>query len=285
MGLKVSLWLTILIFSSPIHAKETIQWMYSDFPPAFIVKGENTGKGYVDLTQKLLINALPEYRHIKIKANYARSNLELSQKDNICHAALLKTAEREKFTEFSIAAYIVFGNKLIINQHDNAILKPYFMKNKTIDLASLMASGDFKLGIAKGAKYGTPIDQILKSHFNKVSIFERSAEDHFSGLSKMLSLKNREINATLGFEVEIRYALTQLGANDINLKTYSIDGSAQYELGYIGCSKTKIGKTIIQKINKILIKNRANKISRFYEKWLSNSESIEHKKWLKIFLY
>jgi len=46
--------------------RETIQWMTLDWPPAFILKGELKGRGYLDIGLRELIKEMGEYERKRV---------------------------------------------------------------------------------------------------------------------------------------------------------------------------------------------------------------------------
>ncbi len=275
MNCKLLIVCLFIFHISDIHAKEIIQWFHSDYPPAHILTGEHAHKGYADLTLELIIDALPNYRHMKTKANYARSISELSQNINTCHASLLKSPDRLNDVIFSIPAYIVLSNKLFIHKDSRSMVQTFLNKRNKIDLNALLADKKFLLGIAIGAKYGKKIDNALQPHINGSQIFMRSANGQFLGLSKMVE-RNKRLDGVLGHVSEEKYFNSTNDDNSSELLSYFIDGAATYELGFIGCSNSEFGQKVIEQVNSILIKHRKNKIKKYYQNWLSNDEIKFH---------
>ena len=120
--------LFVLLFTSfTLQASKpiAIHWYYSDMPPAHITHGDFKNMGYADLTTQLFINNLPKYKHVKTIANYSRSTANMKSKDNVCHASLLKSTDREKFVNYSLPVYILSSNKLFIHEKNHELIKPY----------------------------------------------------------------------------------------------------------------------------------------------------------------
>jgi len=254
-------------------AREVINWVYSDFPPAYILKGEFKNQGYAQLTQALIKKQLPEYTHAKIKANYGRTTLLISKHNNYCHSALLKTKERERYIEYSSPVYFLLSNKLFVKNKSLFKIKPYMKKN-IVDLNALLNSDKFTLAITKGSIYGDRIDQTIKQHKDMLPIFQRTAEDHFIGLSKLLVLDNRKVDGFIGLPTEEFYVAKY--SERPQYSSFSIQGASQYQLGYIGCSKTNFGKHVINKVNEVLKNYKTPVIDNFYKQWLSKDQIITY---------
>jgi uncharacterized protein (TIGR02285 family) len=271
----------VMIFAPFLKAEETIEWIRSDFPPVYILDGKYKDQGSSDLIQKFLIDSLPNYRHVQSTANFARIMEEIRNKENVCCAALLKTPEREKFTEFSVAQCVLLTNRLIIKRQDISQLRLYITKDQTVNLNSLLQTGTFTLGVAKGRRYGKNIGQILKKYYGSNTVYERAGEDQLKGLIKMLLSGTRDISGILGYTNEVHYNSKQLAIDANQLKSYPIEGSPPYILGYIGCSKSDFGKIVISQINRIVEEARMNQIAEFYEKWLDQEVSTKYRGFVK----
>lgn len=269
---KTLLW-CLCIFALNLNAREVINWVYSDFPPAFILKGEYKNQGYAQLTQTLIKKNLSGFTHAKIKANYGRSSLLISKNNNYCHAALLKTNKRQKFIEYSNPAYLLLGNKLFVKEKSLFKVKP-FIKNNSIDLNALLNTDTFTLAISKGSVYGEIIDSAIMNNKKNLSVYERTAEDYFVSLSKLLNLDNRQIDGFIGLPVEEFY-VTKSNKQPQH-SSFSIQGSEKYHLGYIGCSKTNFGKHVINKVNEVLKNYKTPVINNFYKQWLPKELVINY---------
>lgn len=257
------------------ETNNTIHWLQSEMPPAHILEGEHKGTGYADLTMQLLIDSLTEYQHIKVLANYKRSEKELATFDNRCHTALLKSPDRENFIEYSNATYVITANKLFVLPNKSALIEKYLTTDKKVKLAALLDNEPFILGVSSGAKYGAAIDKALQLPSSQDNLAFRSAIDHYSGLSGMLQ-KYQRLDGFLGLAIENRYFQPPGETLSEDLVSYSIDGVDDYLLGYIGCSKSVFGKTLINKINKIIDAERNSKIKNYYQSWLLNKDIEAH---------
>ena len=109
----ISSLLYVVVFNATSEENRAIHWLYSEMPPAHIIQGEHANTGYADLTLQLLIDSLPEYKHIKIPANYKRSLTELSLRENQCHPALLKTLGSRSVYCLQRAGLHRFGQLLV----------------------------------------------------------------------------------------------------------------------------------------------------------------------------
>ncbi len=262
------------------ESHHTVHWLYSEMPPAHIVKGEYGGEGYADLTLQLLIEALPEYEHVKLEANYKRSLNEMSIHHDRCHTALLKTPDRKKDVIFSDPVYLLAANKLFVDSKNVEKISHYLNKHRKVDLERLLAEESFILGVSSGAKYGEAIDGILQLTSSRDNLVYRSAIDHYSGLSAMLTKKQR-LDGFLGLPVENVFFRNPNQKLRRELTSFYVKGSDEYLVGYIGCSNSAYGKKLIEKINKVVLVERTKKIKDFYQRWLLPKDKVVHDALLK----
>lgn len=272
---RIALLIVFTSLSTTAQPRKTIHWLYSEMPPAHILQGEHKKQGYADLTLQLLIDSLPEYEHIKVVANYKRSLMEMSAHDNRCHSALLKTSDREAYVAFSVPTYVVSPNKLFVHRSKGSIIQGYLTEDQKVDLARLLANERFVLGVSSGAKYGDAIDQTLSLPSSQDNLVFRSAFDHYSGLSGMLQKKQR-LDGFLGLSVENVFFQGPDAALNKELLSFAIDGVDEHLLGYVGCSKSELGSQVIEAINNVLLLERANKIKRYYQRWLMAKDRVSH---------
>lgn len=257
------------------ESRQSVYWLYSEMPPAHISHGEHVNTGYADLAMQLLIDALPQYDHVRVLANYKRSLIEIKANDNVCHAALLRSEEREEFVAFSMPAYIVSSNKLFAQPSHKSLMTNYLSQNGKVDLARLLANETFVLGVSSGAMYGSGIDEALNLPSSQDNLIYRTAIDHYSGLSGMLE-KSMRLDGFLGLAVENRFFQKPNSAINSNSVSYSIEGTDDFLVGYIGCSKSAFGMQLIDEINHVLAVERAGKIKDYYQSWLLEEDRAAH---------
>lgn len=272
-------WMTTILCTISLcvsaETRQSIVWLYSEMPPAYISQGKHEGKGYADLTMQLIIDALPQYEHIKVRANYKRSIIEMTTHENRCHAALLKNNQREKDVIYSEPTFIISTNELFVKRSNQLAVKQYLTDANTVDLARLLENEPFVLGVSNGAIYGDSIDSILSLPTSRDNLVFRSAIDHYSGLSDMLRKKKR-LDGFLGLSIENTFfnELPALMKNEIT--GYKIAGDTRYLVGYIGCSRSPSGEAIIKEVDKVILSERKASIKKYYQHWLLPKDKAAH---------
>ncbi|GGB00547.1 TIGR02285 family protein [Agarivorans gilvus] len=273
--------ISLVILPALSKASETIVWYSLNFSPAFIVEGPYQNQGYLDLVQKEIVKALPTYHHVYKQGNFARIIKEMQTDDNVCSVSLLKTPEREQFIEYSIAHSLILANSLIVKKASVEKLIPYLTSNNAVDLDSLLGSRTFVLGLAKGRKYGAELDAILNKHRDSGLIYQRASGDQSKGLIRMLLSDRRDIEGILGYPEEAQYVLKQSHFDDKQVVSYLVEGSPAYILGYMGCSKSSLGQTVIGQMESLIKENRAGKFAAFYQQWQAQANKSAHQQLLQ----
>ena len=256
-------------------AKTTTYWSDSDWPPWYIKEGANKGKGISDLTIRYFQDRLKDYDHRLQMQSIPRMEQEMVKGQNlICAADLLKTERRKKFAYFSDLPSMFTHPYTVLIKKDS--WKKFSKKNESLSdfinrnhsLVDLLKNNKIILGINRGHQYLDNQDKIFKPYLDKKSpnIYVRTGEDVLSGLFSML-MKNR-IDYMLGYPLDAEFELQKLNIREEYL-ALRIEEALNYDLSYIACTRSKEGKVIIDKINKILEDDRSKPAYReIYERWI-----------------
>jgi len=254
--------------------QDIINWYRADFPPVSIPRGSHANEGFFDKTMSFLIERLPEYEHQFQIANFKRIMLELENNNNVCCPSLYKTKDRERFVTFSTPAMIVLPNGIITSKKNSSKFAPHLDANGSISLNSLLRDTKITLGISTGRAYSGGIDQILKQFDGKKNLLVRSGDDVFHGLMNMMYMGR--IDCLLGYPVEAGYFVRE--NNRVNdFIYYPIkESSVTYTVGHIGCPNNEWGRSVINRIDKIVKQHRNKEFINFYGEWLNSATKEIH---------
>jgi uncharacterized protein (TIGR02285 family) len=222
---------------------DTIIWLRSHYPPYYITKGPNAGNGIADRIEKMLQKELMGYMHVSKEANWKRVMQMMKAGEKVVSLTLLKTPDREKFIEYSVLTSVKPTNGICVRSDDSR-----FEGINEISFNGLLNMKSFKIGVMRGRSYGKGIDQLLKKNANNENIVVRSSPDGVNGLFKMQMI--RRIDAVVCYPHETNWVISQF---DLLHKVKQLRVLEQNHLNYSysGAPKTKWGKEIIAKINKI----------------------------------
>ncbi len=274
--------LAVLHVPALSNADNELYWMEAVAPPFFIHDGPLKGQGYEDLITEILIENLPQYKHIRIQANLSRHYQQWKQGEPVCGLALYKTPEREELAYFSIPSVFTLPPVLIIKKERFS----EFGGKKTISLEQLLKNGKFIVGRSSNRSYGEAFDAILNTYGNDQNLFKHEGAELSLNLFKMLL--SERIDALPALPEEGLYLAEKLGFRD-QIMTIAVNENIndhESMLTYVACSKTPWGKETIQTINNVLQEQRpTTRYRSAYERWLDKSSFEEYRKMYKnIFL-
>ena len=225
-----------------LKANEKLIWYAYGQPPAYIFKGENAGKGYINLTSNILKLRLPQYKHIEVQASVGRIMRDLQEGKNVCVYGLFQTQERKKFVYYSKKALLHRNVRIMISKTNAQALK----LNKTESLRRLLTELNLELMLIHGRSYGPLADEIV--YFNPDNVYYRASSES-AALFNMLD--NGRFDFMLAFPGAATYAIKTLNFKQ-DYELIHIQNQKPYAASNIGCSKTTWGKQTIKDINTAL---------------------------------
>lgn len=248
-------------------AKETLIWLLRDLPPLTIFEGPKKGQGAVDQLLPMLIERMPEYDHSILRVNRARGMQMLQEHGFTCDPTLLWTPERDRFVRFSIPALAAQSNVVVARQKDQASLAPY-IRNGEVDLDALLASQTLKLGIVGQRSYSARADEIIRAA-PADTISRHFGNDAVGSLLQMQQLGRLDL--LLAYWPEVRYTREKQPQAHA-LVHFPIKGLSRYQLTYVGCTDTVLGRQAITHINQLLQTLRTDTLAPLYAQWLEPEE-------------
>lgn len=255
--------ISLLLVSSVVCAKETIKWLEMDAPPYHIQTGDMKNHGIVDQVTQLLQQSLPQYLHSEKLMNLPRIVQVMRVGQEVCHASLYKTPQRETVAYFSKVPSTMFPPVGLTIRRDNYGL---FNEQPLVSLADVLSRSDVIGGISKGRSYGESLDTVLKRFERTARLEIRSGDDIYHGLFRML-LYGR-VDYVLGSPLESGFVQQSL-ASEKKVLNLRLEERNTYDFGFVACSKTPWGKRMIQEINEVLIKIRpTQQYQSYFTKWL-----------------
>ncbi|AKT29334.1 TIGR02285 family protein [Pseudomonas syringae pv. actinidiae] len=265
--------LSLVALSCASQARETLTWLMRDIPPSTIFSGTMRGQGAIDQLMPLLTARMPEYDHVLMRVNRARSLQILNDASSLnCDPTMLWTAERAKTLLFSIPIVAIISSGLIVRKEEMSTFEPYIADGK-IDFAALMASNAIKLGVVAERSYGELIDHTLK-RVNENALIEHYGNDATGSLLQMERLGR--LQAFVSFWPEARYQAMQQGISPDELSFLPVQGNPAYQFIYISCSHTPEGEQAIAKINQQMRELRESNLMDFYAQWLDPSQRASY---------
>jgi len=241
------------ISHAQIPEETLISWIQLDQPPAFIVKGNKQGQGFVDYVQARLQNHLAEYNHSSLLVNSARHKAMLNSNENLCLSYL------EYFPDLPTLAHDKEGNylrSLPWSPHPvlELLMKKSFadshLKSKTsVQLEVVLQNKDLALGLP-GKRWKGKISKLIKKYEKNIPYVWNSSQD-FGSIFQMI-LKDR-VNYTMAYPLWISY-----WENEYKVPNGTVISLPVEEMDYpyirvaVGCKNNTWGKKIVAKVNQFL---------------------------------
>ncbi|GEK09449.1 transporter substrate-binding domain-containing protein [Pseudoalteromonas sp. McH1-7] len=218
------------------HAKQ-ITWIVIDFAPYYILADRLEGQGRDELLIQLIQQYMPDYTFNYKLYPASRAIHELSNVNNqYCVISLYKTADRQQHIAFS-DEYSTIGLSTSVALRKD-VAHALGVKDKAINLASLVTKHKLNVGIAANRSFGDELDTLLTNLPNKqVSI--RPGRDALASLTVML-IKKR-VDVILGYPSEHYYHKLHVDKLD-ELTQVRLDLTSQITTGFAGCSKNAKGQ-------------------------------------------
>lgn len=254
-------------------AVPVIEWYLIDLPPIQIATGVLRGKGYTDRIRWRLIAGLPHYRHRIKLANVQRIVADIKAKPNICNPAFLRTPEREQFMEFGEATHAQFSNGAVVLKERMGTLARYVNTDGALALDALLNDGNYSLAVQSGRSYGAGLDGMAEKvkQSNQLIVLTSSRPTE----AKLGLLEKGRVVASFLYPIELELTLRHTGQK--NLYEYlPVVGNGVYTLNYLACSKSPLGKQVIDESNGIVIREREGFFAAAYREWLPSSNLKMH---------
>lgn len=231
-----------LFLSVASHAfnKEVITWRVIDWPPFYILHGQDKGQGVYDILIDKMIAAMPEYQHKKVVMNTQRVLMELTKGHHVCHPSALA----------GTPAALSFSNSFLLPQRliYNTLDQPLWLNQNEISLISLLNDQTFNLGLATN-RYPKELNELID--FNKQKN-QLTLQNNYNSLIRMFF--RRRINGIIEYPPVITYSQKLF---DVNVKTRGLVikelNNTDYFDVHFACPDNEWGKAVIAKINQQLI--------------------------------
>lgn len=260
--------ISLISFNSYAQTKpsEVLTWIRWNDPPIFIFNEPFKSAGILDIVEKQLQKALPQYDHKELDATVPRVLKEAESKNPICNAGWLNTPEWSKLFYFSKPVAIIPTNGVLISENKLVELSKMKVKN---DLQSILnLKPDWVLGV--GRLYGEGIDDILKhnNYMNNPKIFTAS-----SSLLIHRMLNRNRVQYTLGYPFEAQYYNELFKTKTNKIVHIPLTDNTPFVEVVVACPKTQWGAKVISDVNRVLnSRQMLENINHGLVRWLSPAD-------------
>ncbi|UOE99811.1 TIGR02285 family protein [Bdellovibrio reynosensis] len=238
--LFLNIWVCISSFAK--GEARTLTWIRWNDPPIFIFEAPFKGQGVLDVVERELIAALPQYRHKHLEANVPRVLKEAEEKSPICNAGWLDTPEWAKLFYFSKPVFLIPANGVLLKQSKLREVKGLKSLQDFLDKKS-----HWLLGV--GRLYGEGIDEVLfKNDYKK----NKKILPVASSLLVHRMLNTNRVQYTLGYPFEAKYYDELFGNTKDRVVHVPLSDNKPFVEVVVACPKTEWGKQVIKDVNKAL---------------------------------
>lgn len=269
-----ALWMAILILlpggsisAAEKSGAETIQWAMTDFPPFILLSSDGANvdiqksQGPFAEIYRELVRSLPQYEHKFVRASFLRAERLFLSHRHFCTLLLQDTPERSRYLIFGAEVARALPIGLVMSSGSYSKFQQY-ETSEGMELAKLVLTGDFRLGVVQGRSYSNKIDEVIlkaKDSYRHVS------DQAVGGLFAMLE-KNR-LDGVLSYYLEEWDH--RKGGNTSVLKYLPVKEAPAYISVRASCEKTPWGKATIKEISKVVVeKNVRGRIYDYFQKSL-----------------
>lgn len=266
MGRNTRLLATVFLLhlGAGVHAQPPpeITWLTMEFPPFFIHRGDQAGKGIADGVMRVLEDRMPGWRHHQQVANTAQIVARIRAGERVCSAAYIRTPQRERFMEFSVPDLMLPPNGITIRRSD----LDDFGGGGPVSLTRLLDDGELRLGLAQGRSYGKEIDAILERHRQSRHVYSRLGDDIYQTLFDMLLRDG--VDYIVGYPYEAEFHARLRGRED-EVVSLQVRENPEMIFAHVVCPRNEWGRRVIAEIDEILEEVRPTPEYRaLVEDWL-----------------
>ncbi|GAA0785554.1 MULTISPECIES: hypothetical protein [Pseudomonadati] len=234
-----SVLLAFFILSLPVKSAplEGILLAETDSNQSDLTKAQPLGMFAV-----LLDHREERFNFTQQQASYSRSWSDLNKLGNACMYNKFKSAEREQVSYFSQKPITVYPPLRFIILKKNLHLFP-----DIIDFKNLPPSMKGNVGVVTARSYGDNLNPIIAEH--PEYFYFRSGMNSTNKLLEMLA-KERVVGI-LEYSAEVGFIKHKIG---MAFEHYAIPikGVLQPNYGYIACSKTPMGRQLVDSIDTVM---------------------------------
>lgn len=234
-----------LLCTGPLAAQpvvDHITWLAGDTVASRGPRGARPSDRLIDWVSA----RLPGITHERVIANAKRSWMLIERGDQVCHAAAVRSAQREELAYFSNTW--LMPPLQLITRRDRAAALPVDAAGR-VDLIALLADSRLQGVVVQGRSYGPTLDAQLQQPAAQVALRRVTAGDFGSNLLPML-LQGR---ADYALEFPNVLAAQAQGQPEVaELAMLPIRGAMEPVISGVACPRTLWGQAAIRRIDAVL---------------------------------
>ncbi|MDX5300047.1 MAG: hypothetical protein LPK85_13985, partial [Gammaproteobacteria bacterium] len=179
-------------------------------------------------------------------ASLARVHGLMAQGEAYCHPALLRKPERERIMHFSEPAHFILTHRIMIRADRLALFEPFRMPDGSIDAQRLVKNPALVTAMSEKRAYSPSISAALAELDDDRHILRAGVEFK----SPFHQLMEGWIDYLFAYPVEYGWYQHQgQGLPEQALLALRIHGDPELIIGYVTCTRSEWGATIIREVN------------------------------------
>lgn len=252
---------------------QTLNWVWLNFPPAFILDEPLKDKGIIKRwLPQLQVDALTDMTHQFQPMTPARAWQSMKGGELLCHPAALFDEARAEYAAFSQPWSLVPNKAVLLRKAD---AERWFPGRQSVSAAELFARKDLRLGLLQDHHYYVQVEDWLDSSYAEKNAVRLSNKQPVSALYRLL------VNQRIDYMLEypwiggyLKRVMAMKGQRQpVEIVSLMITELPQFAPAYVACTNSPAGREIIKRINSWLVANRSNAIFRDYVGVWLDSES------------
>ncbi|MDH0867445.1 TIGR02285 family protein [Mitsuaria sp. GD03876] len=232
---------------SPAAPLPILRWLVQDMPPHFVYRDgkapqrvEDLGQGEVDGFLRLLIERMPQFRHVFVELSLPRFEAQARQGETICSVLHVRTPERLQWLYFTSLYPPMLSRQIhvIVRRED---LSRFESNGQPLQLADLLRRTDLTGLVPRDRSFGPRIDKLLTADP------ERAPRSVVAGRGAHLlpMLRARRMDYTLEYPITVDdFSAMHPGAPEL-AKLPLAEGRSTL-VATAGCSRTPEGRRAIE---------------------------------------
>ncbi len=244
-------WMICLFgLSSFARAEEKITWLTTNYPPAYILSGEQKGMGFCDLGGELFRQRLSAYQHDILDVSTSRMREFLKQPNEVyCSPGRAVFPPQYPDMVFSQKVAVVPPSGIVIRKADYET----FMNapNQGTSLETLFQTPTLIAGIIKDAQFGEHIMPLIAAYQGKPNLYIRTSANQKEYYQMLLA---HRVDYVLDYAFSFFQLHQQLTSEEqAQLMFLPLREEPEPVPAYAMCNKTAASQAVIEQINAILL--------------------------------
>ena len=205
-----------------------------------------------------------EYEIEYIYSNYARVHKSMQSNDNVCLMGVYKTPKHEELYHITKTPNLYTLSPVLVM---SSLAWQRLDKPESISLENVLKNYDYKLSVSRDRSLGSVLQPIADTYSRNVRV-HTSNNDVSTHLIFLTGIGRADM--TIAYPEEVIVS-KQLHGDDFDtgkIATVFIEETATISSFYYACSKSDLGREVVNKLDQELLRMGFDHLSRYYLHWI-----------------